>query len=294
MSWKAAARLRLPEATAAVLASLGEHRVLSTAQVHAIHLSDRSARRAQQVLAYMERAGLVAYVEARRAPRRLWFLTERGAAYVLGAGEVERRPKVLDPKQAAGPLQAHTLGVNEVGISFLRAARERGDEFGSLSWRHEVAHPLNRGRGRARRSLIADAVLNYLRSDERDIVYEQRFVEVDRATLSVERLVAELARYGQLYRARDKKGESLWRGHYPAFPPVICALAGASRKALIRRRDIVMVLLESHPELARAYAVRIYFCLLDDLTERGPFARIFRVVGESGPAVDWLGEERGD
>lgn len=294
MSWKAAARLRLPEATAEVLASLGEHRILSTALVRSIHLPDRSIRRAQQVLAYLERAGLVAYVEARRAPRRLWFLTERGADYALDAGEVERRPKVLEPEQAAGPLQAHTLGVNEVGISFLRAARERGDEFGPLSWRHEVAHPLNRGRGCARRSLIADAVLNYVRADERHITYEQRFVEVDRATLSVERLVAELARYGQLSRARDKGGKSLWRSHYPSFPPVICALAGASRKALIRRRDIAIVLLEGHSELDRAYAVGIYFCLLDDLTERGPFAPIFRTVGEPDRAVDWLGEESGD
>jgi len=294
VSWKAAARLRLPEATAEVLASLGEHRILSTALVRSIHFPDRSIRRAQQVLAYLERAGLVAYVEARRAPRRLWFLTERGADYALDAGEVERRPKVLEPEQAAGPLQAHTLGVNEVGISFLRAARERGDEFGPLSWRHEVAHPLNRGRGRARRSLIADAVLNYVRADERHIFYEQRFIEVDRATLSVERLVAELARYGQLSRARDKGGKSLWRSHYPSFPPVICALAGASRKALIRRRDIAIVLLEGHPELDRACAVGIYFCLLDDLTERGPFAPIFRTVGEPDRAVGWLGEESGD
>jgi hypothetical protein len=294
VSWKAAARLRLPEATAEVLASLGEHRILSTAQVRSIHFPDRSFRRAQQVLTYLERADLTAYVEARRAPRRLWFLTERGADYALDAGEVERRPKVLEPEQAAGPLQAHTLGVNEVGISFLRAARERGDEFGPLSWRHEVAHPLNRGRGRARRSLIADAVLNYVRADERHITYEQRFVEVDRATLSVERLVAELARYGQLSRARDKGGKSLWGSHYPSFPPVICALAGASRKALIRRRDIAIVLLEGHPELDRAYAVRIHFCLLDDLTERGPFALIFRTVGEPDRAVDWLGGGDGD
>ena len=294
MSWKAAAGLRLPEATAEVLASLGEHRILSTAQVRSIHFPDCGVRRAQQVLVYLERAGLVAYVEARRAPRRLWFLTERGADYALDAGEVERRPKVLEPGQAAGPLQAHTLAVNEVGISFLRAARERGDEFGPLSWRHEVAHPLNRGCGRARRSLIADAVLNYLRSDERHITYEQRFVEVDRATLSVERLVAELARYGQLSRARDKGGKSLWGSHYPSFPPVICALAGASRKALIRRRDIATLLLEGHPELDRAYAVRIYFCFLDDLTEHGPFAPIFRAVGEPDRAVDWLGQESGD
>jgi hypothetical protein len=289
MSWKAAARLRLPEATAEVIASLGEHRVLSTAQVRAIHFPDRSPRRTQQVLAYLERAGLVACVEARRSPRRLWFLTERGADIVVDAGDVERRPKVLSAQQAAGPLRAHTLGVNEVGISFLRAARERGHEFGPLSWRHEVAHPLNRGRGRARRLLIADAVLNYIRADDRHIIYEQRFVEVDRATLSVERLVAELARYGQLCRARDKRGESLWRSHYPSFPPVICALAGASRKALIQRRDIVIALLNGHPELVHAYGVAIHFCLLDDLTERGPFAPIFRVVGESDQAVDWLG-----
>jgi hypothetical protein len=59
VSWKAAARLRLPEATAEVLASLGEHGILSTAQVRSIHLPDRSVRRAQQVLAYLERAGLV-------------------------------------------------------------------------------------------------------------------------------------------------------------------------------------------------------------------------------------------
>lgn len=125
MSWKAATRLRLPEATAEVLASLGEHPHPLDRPGALDPLPRSQLRRAQQVLAYLERAGLVAYVEARRAPRCLWFLTERGADYALAAGEVERRPKVLEPEQAAGPLQAHTLGVNEVGISFLCAARER-------------------------------------------------------------------------------------------------------------------------------------------------------------------------
>jgi hypothetical protein len=291
VSWKAAAKLRLPEATAVVLASLGEHRILSAAQVRAIHFPDRGLRRAQQVLAYLVRAELVAYVEARRAPRRLYFLTERGADLVLDAGEVERRPKILTPEQAAGPLRAHTIGVNEVGISFLREARERGEEFGPLSWRHEIAHPLNRGRGSARRMLIADAVLSYVRSEDKHFVFEQRFVELDRATLSVERLVAELARYGRLYRARDKSSEPLWRSHYPTFPPVICVLAGASRKTLLRRRSIALVLLDDNPELSRIYdGVTISLCLLDDLTERGPFAPIFRVVGGTGRSVDWLGE----
>jgi hypothetical protein len=263
----------LPEATIEVIASLAEHRVLSTAQARAIHLPARSLRRGQQLLVDLERAGLICHVEARSAPRRLWFLSERGA------------------REAAGPLRAHTLAVNEVGISFLEAARKRGDDFGPLSWRHEVAHPLSRGRGRARRTLFADAVLTYLLLEESDIAIEQRFIELDRATLSADRLTAELARYAQLYRARDKGGEALWRYRYPSFPRVICVLAGDSRKALIRRRNVALVLLEHDPELARAYgAVSISFCLLEDLKSRGPFAPIFRSVGEPDRKVDWLGK----
>ena len=155
MSGATSKRPRLPEATGEMLASLGEHRILSTAQVHAIHFPDRSPRRALQALCDLERAELIAWVEARRAPRRRWFLTERGAELALNAGEMVDRPKILSPEQAAGPLAAHTLDVNEVGISFLQAARERDEEFGPLSWRHEVAHSLNRGRGRAGRKLIA-------------------------------------------------------------------------------------------------------------------------------------------
>ncbi|HEX4669848.1 MAG TPA: replication-relaxation family protein [Solirubrobacterales bacterium] len=293
MNWQAGSRLRLPEATVEIIASVGEHRILSTAQVRAIRYPDRSLRRTQQALAYLERAGLVAYVERRRTPRRMWFLTDAGADAVVAGGEIKERPKVLSPKQAAGPLTAHTLGVNEVGVSFLRAARERGDDFAPLSWRHEVAHPLNHGRGRARRTLIADAVFTYVRPEDRQIAVYQRFVEVDRATLSVERLVAELARYGQLYRAQDKRdGDPIWSYYYRSFPPVICALAGASRKALGRRLDVAAALLASHPALDRAYDVEIYFCLLDDLKDRGPFAPIFYAVGEPQRAVNWIGEGR--
>lgn len=291
MSWQAGNRLRIPEASAEILASLGEHRILSTDQVGAIHYPDHSPRRTQQALAYLKRAGFADYAETRRSPRRVWFLTDAGADAVILAGEIKERPKVLTPQQAAGPLTAHTLGVNEVGISFLQAARKRGDEFAPLSWRHEVAHPLNRGRGRARRSLIADAVFTYIQPEDREIAVYQRFVEVDRATLSVERLVAELARYGQLYRARERNGgEPLWSYYYHSFPPVICALAGASRKALHRRLDVARGLLAEHPALDRAYDVEVYFCLLDDLKDRGPFAPIFRAVGEPDRAVNWIGE----
>jgi hypothetical protein len=83
----------------------------------------------------------------------------------------------------------------------------------------------------------------------------------------------------------------LWRYHYRSFPSVICALAGASRKSLNRRLDVAVALLADHPALERAYDVRIHFCLLDDLRDRGPFAPIFYTLNEPDRPVDWLGED---
>jgi hypothetical protein len=46
-------------------------------------------------------------------------------------------------------------------------------------------------------------------------------------------------------RAPGEAGEPAWRTWYPAFPPVICVLAGASRVVLERRRDTAIALLRS-------------------------------------------------
>ena len=61
-------------------------------------------------------------------PRRqgLWFLTESGADTIQAAGTLaETRRRLTTPAQAAGPLRAHTLAVNDTGIAFVKAARER-------------------------------------------------------------------------------------------------------------------------------------------------------------------------
>jgi Replication-relaxation len=122
------AAVGLPEATAEIIASLGEHRVLSTEQVQTIHLAGRSLRRTQQILAGIEEAGLIHHVDTRTAPRRLWFVSERGAALAFELVGLETQPRVLQAADAAGPLRAHTLAVNDAAICFLKAARERDDE----------------------------------------------------------------------------------------------------------------------------------------------------------------------
>jgi hypothetical protein len=255
------------------------------------------------VLASLEDAGLVAHVDARVAPRRLWFLSEAGPDLAVDAGRLERRPKVLEPRDAAGALRVHTLAVNDAAICFVRAARERGDEFGPLSWRHEwapplsgrrgrrreVAHPLSAGRGRRRRTLFADAVLTYLHPTQKTISVQQAFLELDRATLSVDRLALELSRYADLYRAGDPDRRLLWKQRYPVFPGVLCVLSGNSRKALGRRRDIALAFLRQDPQVERTPKLLIYFCLLEDRENEGPFAPIFRGLDDPKLPVDWLG-----
>ena len=290
MSTAPAAEAGLPEAAVEVLASVAQHRVLSTPQVRAIHVPQSGLRWAQRILARLERAGLVAHVDAPAGPRRLWYVTERGARLAQESGALEAPPKLLGPEEAAGQLRAHTLAVNDAAICFLEAARRRDDEFGPLSWRHEVAHPLTRGRGRRRRQLVADAVLTYLLVEEGEVAVEQRFLELDRATLAVDRLAAGLARYARLNRAAGEGGEPAWRSWYPAFPPVICVLAGGSRAVLERRCDTAIAFLQSDPELERAPEVAISLCLLEELQTDGPFAPIFLDVQHPKRSVDWLGE----
>lgn len=282
-------RLGLPLAAGEIVASIAQHRVLSTPQIRALHFSRQSLRWTQRVLARLREAGLVDFVPnlgAAGAPRRLWFATERGARVAVESGVLEARPRLYDAEAASGPLQAHTLALNEAAICFARAARRRGDDFGPLAWRHEVA--LRLSGGRRAQTIFADAIFTYLRLTDSAVVIEQRFVELDRATLSVDRLAAELGRYGRYLHARGKQGELLWEARHPYFPPILCVLAGGTRGELERRRDTAIVLLRSAPEFLGATELSVRFCLLEDLIERGPFAPIFVDAHDREGQVDWL------
>lgn len=278
---------------AEILGSLAQHRVLSTPQVRAIHLPDYSLRMAQRTMARLGERGLVAFASlpgVPGAPRRLWYLTEAGAVAARDAGMIERPPRLLSAEQVNGPLQAHTLAVNDAGVAFLAAARQRGDEYGPTSWRHEVDHPLNARRGRARRSLIADAVLTYVRIGAEEVVVEQRFLELDRATLSIDRLAAELSRYARLYKATDSDGEPVWIKRYSWFPPVLCVLAGKERAALERRRETAVAMLSRDRDLLDTPEVSVRLCLAADLAEAGPFEPIFTDFRDPEEPTDWLVE----
>lgn len=280
----------LPAVGVAVLQSLYQHRLLSTAQVRAMHAPGATARYVQAVLAGLARRGLVGHARSRHG-LKLWFLTPRGATAAETTGELDVPRRLLTVERAAGPLQAHTLAVNEVGIAFLAAASQRGDEFGPLSWRHEVAHVAGPARGRRGVELvIADAVFTYLHADGDSLALHYRFVELDRATLSSDRLAAKLARYARLERYVPKGGHQRgWRTRYPVFPGLLVVLADQARPLLERRRDVVLSLCATDPEIERSPSLAVSICLLDDLREHGPFAPIFLSASDPKTSVDWLG-----
>jgi protein involved in plasmid replication-relaxation len=284
----------LPAVAVQVLESLHQHRVLTVRQVHALHTPDTLQRWTHRILARLADHGLVEQVTG---PHRqgLWFLTPQGADTVESAGTLaEPRRHLTTPAQAAGPLRAHTLAVNDTGIAFVKAAREHGgDSCGPLSWRHEIAHPYTVGRGRhGAHLLIADALLSYLQAaPDESLILHQRFVELDRGTIQPDQLAAKLARYAQLRHytpAKDSPEDPLWRTYYRTFPSVLVVFADQTPDQARRRIQKTIALYRSDPTQRRYGTVPVSFTTLPELTARGPFAPIFISAEQPDHYRDWL------
>ncbi|HEY7952771.1 MAG TPA: replication-relaxation family protein [Solirubrobacteraceae bacterium] len=290
--------LALPAVAVDVLQSLHQHRLLTARQVCALHTPNASLRWAQRILTELQKRSLTARAAGPRGVA-LWYLAAQGADTIEARGTLaEPRRRVTTAAQAAGPLRAHTLAVNDTGIAFVEAARQRGgDDCGPLSWRHEIAHPYTAGRGRNGAHLvIADALLSYLQASDESLLLHQRFIELDRGTIPVELLAAKLSRYAEMqaYSGGETAGKRpLWRAYYRAFPPVLVVLAGQTAAAARRRISRTIALYVSDPVRRRHGTVPISFTTLPALVAQGPFAPIFISAEEPGRMVDWLGEGGG-
>lgn len=276
---------RLPAVTVEVLESIAQHRLLTTPQVHVIHTPHATLRWTQRLLATLAEYGLLA---AARGPGGVgvWFVTDSGATAVeqFAVSRAEPRRKVIEPAHAAGPLQAHTLAVNDVGIAYLTEARRRGDECGPLSWRHEIAHPTG---GRRGAQLVADALLGYLATDPDadSVTLHQRLLELDRGTMPVEALLDKLRAYSRL-----RAYEPGWRPWYPSgLPAVQVVLAGKPRAQLERRLRLLLALHAEDPVMKADRQLRVQLALLEDLTAHGPGAPIWLRAEDPTRRVDWLG-----
>jgi hypothetical protein len=284
----------LSEREGAIILSLRSHRLLTTRQVHEMHAPGYTVRWVRMLLGGLAGRGLVDRVRTRqRPPRAVWHLTARG---LRAAGPPDRSGlrTALRWEAAAGPLQAHTLAVNNVGIAFMRAARAFGHDCGYLAWQHEVGHrytepaPGLRGGG----ILVADALVNYVVREPGRELFVSRFVELDRGTLPPQELQLKLRNYVRLFQyvPRASAGAMpLWKELYPTFPPVLVVFDGKPRSQLESRRDSILVLSGSDRRLRVAERPGMFFVLLEDLEADGPFAPVFIELGDPTIQVDVLG-----
>jgi hypothetical protein len=289
----------LPAVALAMMASLYQHRLLSTKQLHALHTPEAVMRSSRRILAPLFHRGLIDRVQG-PGTLSLWYLTEHGADTLQAAGTLaEPRRRLLTPAQAAGPLRAHTLAVNDVGIAFVQAARERGDECAPDSWRHEIAHPIAPARGRRPAELlVADALLTYLQIvKDNSLVLHQRFIELDRGTARpAEQLASKITRYTRLRHytgaasASDAPAKPRWRSYYRSFPHLLIVLADQSRERMHQRIQRTLLLHHSDPAKDHEGTVPVSFVTLDNLAEQGPFAPIFISAEHPEQPVDWLGQ----
>lgn len=265
-----------------ILRGLYAHRLLTTAQLHELYAPAMTLRWALESLSRLREAGQIGRVRVAGGRMHAWFLTPKGVAVTDNPG-VEQRPYRITPALAAGPLQAHTLALNDVGLCFVRAARTTGDDC-SPGWRNETVHHL--GPGKKAEVLICDATLEYTVAGDDASAYLRRFVELDRLTYTADRLVGRLEAYARL--ANYAPG---WR-LYPQFPGVLLVMDNRHVKPAQyeRRMDALEQLIPLSGTLARCEHFRLLATTLEKLTAVGPHAPIWWRPG-STVLVDVRGRE---
>ncbi len=228
---------------------------------------------------------------------KAWFLTARGARVTQGWPELRGHAAQAPESGIDASLRAaHTLTAVRTHLAFLSDARKLGDEYGPLDWMPEVSHRLPDTGGEDR--LIADAVMHYTASSPRRLQY-RAFVEVDRATMSSERLARKLISYARFHdyvpqqpgrrgTVADQAAMLAWHRFYPRFPRVLFVLTNASPLTLRHRIEDLRAMTTGHQLVARlAKKVPLGAAVLEDLEEHGASAPVWTPLSGPGDRCSW-------
>ncbi|MFC7308978.1 replication-relaxation family protein [Streptomyces monticola] len=277
-----------------IIALLAQHRMATTAQIHTLLRPASVRTTVANPLAKLRAQHLINSAVLPATNRtRVWFLTGEGARVCRDWPELRgRAPYPISSHAAASLRTAHTLTVLRAHLAFATDARRRGDEHGYLDWAPEITHHLGDGE-----KLIADAVLYYILNAEERRSKLRAFVEVDRATMTSERLATKLIDYARLHtytplapgrRASAQGLAPAWQRWYPVFPRVLFILTGAGPRTLAHRIDDLRAMATEHPLVADlAHQVPVGAAVLDDLEEDGPTGAVWTPLGRSGGLCAW-------
>jgi hypothetical protein len=273
-----------------LLATLAQHRMASTNQLHVLLRPDRSRQSVSEQLNALLDERLINFVVLPQSHRtRVWYLTPTGARLTRDWPALRGRPPYPITSATAASLKTpHTLTVLRTHLAFVADARRRGDEHGHLDWTPEVSHTIGDGD-----RVVADAVMHYTLVEDEQRRKLRAFVEVDRATMSSERLAAKLIEYARLWvyeplpvgRRRPAGGPG-WLRWYPVFPRILFVLTGAARQTLNNRISDLKAMAAHHPLVAHlAREVPLGAVLLEDLDEHGPTSDVWTPLAGGKPCT---------
>lgn len=275
-----------------LLAALAQHRMASTNQLHVLLRPDRSRQSVSERLNDLLGERLVGFVVLPQSNRsRVWYLTPKGARLTRDWPGLRGRPPYPITSATAASLKTpHTLTVLRTHLAFVADARRRGDEHGHLDWTPEVVHAIGDGE-----RVVADAVMHYTLIDGQQRRKLRAFVEVDRATMSSERLAAKLIEYARLWtyapqsagRRRQTAGPG-WLRWYPMFPRLLFVLTGTGRQAIENRISDLKAMVAHHPLVAEmAGEVPLGAAVLEDLDEYSPTSNVWVPLTGGESARPW-------
>ncbi|MEV0254782.1 replication-relaxation family protein [Streptomyces sp. NPDC050732] len=275
-----------------VLAALAQHRIATTSQLHQMLRPNGTRQVISRVLVRLRVEGFIDFMvlpSASLARPRAWHLTEQGGRLVRDLPVLRgRQPYTIASTAAASLKTPHTLAVVRTHLTFSAEARRHGHEHGPWDWTPEVSHSIGEGD-----RLVADAVMHYTLIEDTQRRKLRAFVEVDRTTMSSERLATKLIDYARLYhydgqpmgrrRAPASSGPG-WLRWYPVFPRVLFVLTGAPRTRLTSRVSDLQEMVAQHPLVASlGRAVPLGAAILEDLEEHGPASNVWAPLNGGCP-----------
>jgi hypothetical protein len=279
-----------------VLTALALHRMATTGQLRVMLRPDGSRQLFSRVLNKLRSAGFVDLTplsDSDRSRTHAWYLTPEGSRLTRDLPVLRGRPPYPITSTTAASLKTpHTLTVVRAHLPFAADARQLGHEHGPWDWTPEVSHPIGEGE-----RLVADAVMHYTVVDGEHRRKLRAFVEVDRTTMSSERLAVKLIEYARLFqyeaqpvgRRRPAATGAAWLRWYPVFPRVLFVLTGASRARLGNRMSDLQAMVAHHPLVtALAREVPLGAAVLEDIEQHGPAQPVWVPLtgGEPRPWTD--------
>ncbi|MEV7891535.1 replication-relaxation family protein [Streptomyces sp. NPDC002817] len=279
-----------------VLTALALHRMATTGQLLQMLRPTGSRQLVSRALNKLRSAGMVDLTplpDLDRPRTHAWYLTPDGVRLTRDHPILRGRPPYPITSATAASLKTpHTLTVVRTHLPFAADARRLGHEHGPWDWTPEVAHSIGEGE-----RLVADAVLHYTVIDSEHRRKLRAFVEVDRTTMSSERLAVKLIEYARLFpyeaqpvgRRRSASTGPAWLRWYPVFPRILFVLTGAARARLDDRISDLQAMVAHHPLVAAlAREVPLGAAVLEDIEEHTPSGPLWVPLtgGEPRPWTD--------